>query len=557
MLTTATPYQKKMLWLIGISIVTKIILSFFIELGNDEVYYYTYAVQPDWNHFDHPGMVGWMIRLTSLNLYWVSALSMRLGSIICAAVATYVIYKTGAMIKDQRAGYIAALMYSISIYTSIIAGLFVLPDSPQLLFFTMSIYWMVKFIQQPDQFKTKDWIILGLLIGLATLSKVHGLYLWIGFGAFILFHQAKTLQKRNLYLAILITAVCVLPILYWNFQNNFITYKYHSNRVMHTGLLLDSFIQQIVGEIIYQNPLAYITVLIALFNFKKLKLAFQNSATINSASSTLIANPTAPSSDNSTASSKGSADLKLALPLLLWLSLPLLFTFWALSLFNPTLPHWTGPGYISLFIIAGVYWSNFLQNKKRHTAIPAILKLATGLFAASIIGVLLFIYVFPKQIGSTKMENLGEYNPINDLTGWEQFTNQFEILVNKDQSSGQMKPNTPIIVHKWFPAGHILFYTARPLKMPLIAIGKLEDVHKFAWLNQVNPNLKLGDNGYYIVPSNLPVNPKLLYSDYFETITAPDTIPILSKGVLLRNFYVYRLMNCKKIPASILAANNK
>jgi Dolichyl-phosphate-mannose-protein mannosyltransferase len=106
MLTTVTPYQKKMLWLIGISIVTKIILSFFIELGNDEVYYYTYAVQPDWNHFDHPGMVGWMIRLTSLNLYWVSALSMRLGSIICAAVATYVIYKTGAMIKDQRAGYI-------------------------------------------------------------------------------------------------------------------------------------------------------------------------------------------------------------------------------------------------------------------------------------------------------------------------------------------------------------------------------------------------------------------------------------------------------------------
>jgi len=55
----------------------------------------------------------------------------------------------------------------------------------------------------------------------------------------------------------------------------------------------------------------------------------------------------------------------------------------------------------------------------------------------------------------------------------------------------------------------------------------------------------------------LPVNPKLLYSDYFQSITAPDTIPILSKGVLLRNFYVYRLMNCKKIPASILAANNK
>jgi 4-amino-4-deoxy-L-arabinose transferase-like glycosyltransferase len=99
-----------MYWLIGVTIVVKVVLSFFLELGNDEVYYYTYAVQPDWNHFDHPGMVGWMMRLTSLNLHWVSTLSMRLGSIICAGLATMVIFKTGAIIKDEKAGYIAAWM---------------------------------------------------------------------------------------------------------------------------------------------------------------------------------------------------------------------------------------------------------------------------------------------------------------------------------------------------------------------------------------------------------------------------------------------------------------
>ena len=156
MTTTTLPYQKKMWWLIGVSILFKIILSFFIELGNDEVYYYTYAVQPDWNHFDHPGMVGWMMRVTSFNLYWVSTLSMRLGSILCAGLATFTIFRTGTLLKDERAGYIAAWMYSISIYTSIIAGLFVLPDSPQLLFFTLSIYWMVKFTKQANQFTTKD-----------------------------------------------------------------------------------------------------------------------------------------------------------------------------------------------------------------------------------------------------------------------------------------------------------------------------------------------------------------------------------------------------------------
>lgn len=511
---TSLNYQKKLWWLIGITIVFKIVLSFFVELGNDEVYYFTYAVQPDWNHFDHPPMVGWLIRLTTLNLNWLSELSMRLGAILCAAAATFFIFKTGAILKNERAGFIAAVLYSLSIYTTIIAGLFILPDSPQLLFFTMSIYLMIKWVIKPNTFTTLHWILLGLTIGLATLSKVHGLYLWFGFGAYILFHQTKSIKNRNVYLAIVVTLICIIPILYWNIQNDFITYKYHSKRVMHVGISLDNFIQQIIGEIIYQNPLIYVSALIALINIKKVKQAANHSSAIN---------------------------------LLLWLSLPLIFTFWTLSLFNPTLPHWTGPGFISLFLIAGVYWSTVSTN-----VIPSIIKWAGGLLGALIVGFLVLVYIYPKQLGSSQLENLGEYNPINDVTGWANFSASFKNIVQADQKAGTMLSNAPIIVNKWFPGGHILFYTAVPLKMRVVAIGGLEDVHKFAWLNQTQPSLTIGSDAYCIVPSNMPSNPKELYGRYFETIAVLDTIAIKSNGVLLRNFYVYRMKNCTVIPAPIL-----
>jgi len=49
-----------------------LLIACFTELGNDEVYYYTYALQPDWNHFDHPPMVGLLIRLTTINFYWLN-----------------------------------------------------------------------------------------------------------------------------------------------------------------------------------------------------------------------------------------------------------------------------------------------------------------------------------------------------------------------------------------------------------------------------------------------------------------------------------------------------
>lgn len=522
MQSTRKDYSKKTIWLIGITLIVKLALSFLLELGNDEVYYYTYAVQPDWNHFDHPPLVGWMIQLSTLNLHWVSTLSMRLGSILAAAIATWIIFQTGTLIKSERAGWIAALLYTFSIYTSIIAGLFIMPDSPQLLFFTWSIYLMAKWVVKPHLFSFMNWLGLGILIGLATLSKVHGLYLWAGFGGFVLFHQIKTLKQPLLYIAALITIVSILPILYWNMDNDFITYKFHSKRVLHSGIQFASLMQQMIGELLYQNPLVYISCLIPLIQFRKLKSIFQNHS-INQHLPSAI------------------------LPLLLWLSLPLIFLFWTISLFNPTLPHWTGPGFIALFLIAGVYWSEVSSQ-----LIPNLIKWAMGFLGFLVIGFVLLVHVFPIQLGAKTPENIGEYNPINDVTGWTQFSAEFKGLVEQDAKTMAMEDKAPILVSKWFPAGHILFYTARPIQKQVIAIGDLEDVHKFAWLNQDQPGLKLGQDAYYIQPSNLPFNPTQLGLTYFEQMDKTDTIQIQKKGLLLREFYVYRFKNCKKVPASIL-----
>jgi hypothetical protein len=115
-----------------------------------------------------------------------------------------------------------------------------------------------------------------------------------------------------------------------------------------------------------------------------------------------------------------------------------------------------------------------------------------------------------------------------------------------------MLAKAPIIVSKWFPAGHILFYTARPIQKQVIAIGAIEDVHKFAWLNLDQPSLQLGQDAYFIQPSNLPFNPTNLILPYFEKMGQTDRIQIQERGVVLRTFYVYRFKNCQKIPMPIL-----
>ena len=507
-------YKQRLFYLLFCTILFKLIVAGLIELGNDEVYYYTYALQPDWNHFDHPPIVGILIRLSTFNLFWLSDVSMRLGAILSSAIATYFIYQTGKIISTEKTGWYAALLYNFSVYTGIIAGLFILPDSPQMLFWTASLYLMSRIICNEEDKKLWLWLLLGLMIGLASMSKVHGLYLWVGFGLFILIKKIKWLLNWRLYAGIVVSVICVLPILYWNIQNNFITYKFHSERVTHHEIQFDSLIREILGEFAYQNPVIFILMIISIIYFIRKKNIFSS----------------------------------LKNSWLLCLSVPMIFLFWCISLFNPTLPHWSGPAYIPLFFITAQY----LEKKTTAYYLPRFIKVAASFILISLIVAILVIRLSPINFGSQKVENYGEYCPTLDLTGWKDFSKSFAALVENDIENKRMKVHSPIIINKWFPGGHLEFYTARISGLQIIGIGNLEDLHKFAWLNKTNQSLQLGDDAYCIVPSNVPSNPNELYAQYFTTIEKPVIIDqIRNKGVV-RKFYVYRMKNCKKIPDPVL-----
>ena len=167
------------------------------------------------------------------------------------------------------------LIYNCSVYTTFIAGFFILPDSPQMPLWCASLYIMCRIIFLTDNTdnskKTWLWILLGALIGFATLSKVHALYLWAGFGLFILFYKTKWLLNWRLYIGFITTLIFLLPILIWNLQNDFITYTFHSQRVTSKTFHLDSLLREIVGEALYQNPVVFILIIVSVvFVLKKI-----------------------------------------------------------------------------------------------------------------------------------------------------------------------------------------------------------------------------------------------------------------------------------------------
>ena len=330
--------NKTLICLLAISAVVRIVLANWIELGNDEAYYWTYALFPDWSHYDHPGMVGWVIQLFSLNLRFDSEFFLRLGSVFLMTVDTWLVYRIGKELKDERTGLLAALLYTASVYAFVLTGVFILPDTPLNLFWLLAFWSLLKYVRKTS---SKHLLWAGLFIGLSILSKYTGIFLWLGFLLYILFYDRKTFKQPALYLAVLITAVCCLPILLWNLQNDWISFRFQGSRAQLIGPLTPMhFLKELGGEFLYNNPVNVVIAVLALGAVSRHKL------------------PLAPPVQR----------------LLLLTALPMIGLFWLVSLTQATLPHWSGPAY-NLLLLLSALWLGTRTPKTQKTAV--VLSLVT------------------------------------------------------------------------------------------------------------------------------------------------------------------------------------
>jgi hypothetical protein len=496
-------FKNKIAILIVVSTIIRCIIAITIDLGNDEVYYIIYARHLQWNYFDHPPMVALLIKLTTLNLRLTSDFFIRVGPILLAAVNTYLIYAIAKKIKNEKSGLIAALLFTASIYSSIIAGIFIMPDAPQLFFWICSLYFLTNIITSGEDSKAvnQNLLLFGICTGLCIMSKVHGVFLWFGFGIYILFYDRKTLSNLYLYLAVLLSVLILSPILFWNIDNDFITYTFHSNRVtIDRGINIDSFLREFLGGAMYNNPINYFLIGTALV-----------------------------------ATWKNKINLKVAyIRLLLLQSLPLILILLSVSLFRDTLPHWSGPGFTSLIILTACYLSD-IKTKLRKVVFYAI----NLIIGVSFIGILATNF-YPGTLGAKNEAKLGQGDVTLDMYDWDYFKTEFDKIHQNDLARAQTKTNF-IINNKWFPAAHIDNYIAQPLKMDFVAIGKLEDIHTYYWLNQYRKPLHKGDDAYFITASNYYSDPNLIYAAQFEKINKPRIIKQYRGGKEVRNLYVYLL----------------
>jgi 4-amino-4-deoxy-L-arabinose transferase-like glycosyltransferase len=493
----------------------RVLFASVIELGPDEVYYWTYARNLQWSYFDHPPIIAWLIRLTTANLLFHSELTVRIGAIACSSISTWLIYKLTTLIYNQRAGWFAALLFTASVYCSLVTGAFILPDSPQLIFWFAAVILLIKISRVSDNMRSADllWSLFGLVTGLCIMCKVHGVFLWLAVLLYLIFVDRKWLKHKGVYLAAGITLVIVSPIIIWNMQHDFITLKYHTQRVLPGGAgisiigLGKALLQQAIGS----NPFNFFLICSAIFLAMKRKLPIENKA----------------------------------FKILLFCTIPLILTVIIISIFRETLAHWAGPAYSSLLILPAISLASSEKNKTRNFPNVIVWGLAY-LVVISTFQVLITNY-FP---GPLSQERQGQKTGAKDITlemyGWREIGAKFDSLQKSDVAKKIMPANARVIVTDWATAASIEFYVTGKTKQEVYGIGDATDLHQYYLSNKEKAPLKLGENAYYIVPSDVfyyRTSYKVL--NEFDDYEVPLVIPQMRSGIVCRFVTVYRILHYK------------
>lgn len=193
-------------------VVVNIIQSCFTGLLHDEAYYWTWSQHLDWGYFDHPPMIALFIAIGDKLFH--HEIGVRLLSILAGAATVYLLYR---IIKPANQKLFYALLFSLTPLLAVC--FFAVPDTP-LLFFTACFYVVYKKYLEEDSLPVS--LLLGVFMALMLYSKYHGVLVIF----FVLLSNLSLLKRKSFYVACITGLVLFMPHLWWQWQNNFPTFRF-------------------------------------------------------------------------------------------------------------------------------------------------------------------------------------------------------------------------------------------------------------------------------------------------------------------------------------------
>jgi 4-amino-4-deoxy-L-arabinose transferase-like glycosyltransferase len=257
---------RLVLLLILVGTTLRLVLAATTGLGYDESYMVGNARILALGYVDHPPLHVWIAGV-AMRLFGSEApIVVRLPFVLLAAGATWLLYELAGRMFGGRAGLWAATAFTLAPVFSVVFGTFVLPDGPAVFFLLAAALLVARilFHRSAPENPLAWWIAVGVLSGLAMLSKFNAAFFPLAVFVFLLTADRRQLATVGPWLAAIVALVVLSPALIWNAQHDWIGIAFQAGRVGGGGLRPASFATQIGGELAYLTPWLAIPFVISL-----------------------------------------------------------------------------------------------------------------------------------------------------------------------------------------------------------------------------------------------------------------------------------------------------
>jgi 4-amino-4-deoxy-L-arabinose transferase-like glycosyltransferase len=458
-----------------------LVLGAALGLSVDEAHYALYAAHPALSYFDHPPLVGWvqwplvaldaptaLLRLVP-GCFWLG--TMLLVYRLARRLA-------GQGLAGERAGFwaLATLLLAPLMH---ILGIGLLPDTLLMFWSAALMLQTQRLLEQARPPRLSAWLLLGLLLGLAGLSKYTAVFSAAAVALCLLHaHGLRLLRQPGLWLALALALVLVSPVAVWNAQHQWVSFVYqakHGAGSSWQGLHLLRFL---LVQLLAFGPL----MLWGLAGARRVPLAQRW--------------------------------------LLGFFAIPFAVLAW-LSGGGSSLPHWTAPAWVALAPFAGLGLAQAWAAGQRWRLRSLVLLQA---LACAALPALMLSAGMPFMEGRAASATASDApNPFADLHGWDAAGTRAKALA-------AARGLDAVAVQNWTLASRLGWY-ARPLKVYV-----LED--RFDQFDFWAGKLPVGGSALLVDWSQLPYETPL-GAHGFEQCTWLEQLPVQRLGYALSRFDFY------------------
>ncbi|MCP5493060.1 MAG: glycosyltransferase family 39 protein [Leptospiraceae bacterium] len=399
----------------------------------------------DLSFYDQGPGVALYIRIFTLIL-GNTTFALKLAALFASAIALLFIYMINLELSLPKLQFMLIFWMAFLLPSFFSGSLLIMHDSPLLLFWTMALYFTIRYIHRQE-----NWTLylVFLSLGLGALSKHSMVFFAISLILWLVItpNEYKILKNKHFYAGLILAFLIISPVLYWNIHHDWdnidaIIHLRSAGGQNFEGASTDKYI---IGQIIGLSPLWAFALLI-LFLWKLLDI----STTLNIRKQTMLnaRRQTTLNVRKQTTIHSQSITERNSIRFLVINALILPIFFFYMSFSSIIQPNWTFPSYPAIILLLGIYFpitKPFSWSEKIYRLL---------VFAGFILVLVVNTFVFfPKYITSfLEQSSIDSINPMERYTGYRETIMEIEEFRKKNH------PNAKLIANKYQDAAMASWY---------------------------------------------------------------------------------------------------